>query len=60
MPLLSFFFHSTIYNLFQLRCLSSDLCASGKGEPQEILQDVLKRAWGKDTGNVSWEMAVAG
>lgn len=33
---------------------SFNLCAaSGEGEPQETLENVLKWAWGKDTGDVS-------
>lgn len=40
--------------------VSFSLCAApGEGEPQEILENVLKWAWGKDTGDVSWEMSVA-
>jgi len=60
MPLLSFFFPFRNYDLFQVRYLSRDVCALGKEEPQEILEDELKGAWGECSGDDSWETAGVG
>lgn len=43
-----------------MRYLSRDVCALGKEEPQEILEDELKGAWGECSGDDSWETAGVG